>query len=123
MIALSQAAPDEGMLSHRGRVRALNEDSYGSFRSVFDRLDTAGRDELLRRKGWLYVVADGMGGHDHGDVASATAVQQICAAYYSAPDDDPVGARQRPRRRGARRGSRWPAPWHAWARGCWCCSG
>jgi protein phosphatase len=90
MIAVSQAAPDEGMRSHRGRVRALNEDSYGSFRSVFDGLDTPGHDELLRRKGWLYVVADGMGGHDHGDVASATAVQQICAAYYSAPDDDPA---------------------------------
>ena len=86
---------DEGMLSDRGRVRPLNEDSYGSFRSVLGESTVAIADEVLRRKGYLYVVADGMGGHDSGDLASATAVQQICAAYYADAEDDPSASLHR----------------------------
>ncbi|MGQ9893281.1 MAG: protein phosphatase 2C domain-containing protein, partial [Roseiflexus sp.] len=86
---------DEGMLSHRGRVRTLNEDSVGSFRSVPGLLAASDNAEALRRKGYLYVVADGMGGHDCGDLASATAVQNICASYYADPDDDPVASLER----------------------------
>ncbi|MFQ3681518.1 protein phosphatase 2C domain-containing protein, partial [Roseiflexus sp.] len=85
---------DEGMISHRGRVRTLNEDSFGSFRSVTG-LSSADEADLLRRKGYLYVVADGMGGHDCGDLASATAVQNICASYYADPDDDPMASLRR----------------------------
>jgi protein phosphatase len=36
-----------------------------------------------------------MGGHDCGDLASATAVQNICAAYYADPDDDPAASLER----------------------------
>ncbi len=94
---LAHAIPtpfDEGMLSHRGQVRTLNEDSFGSFRSVTG-LSSADEADLLRRKGYLYVVADGMGGHDCGDLASATAVQNICASYYADPNDDPVASLRR----------------------------
>ncbi|MGC9038750.1 MAG: protein phosphatase 2C domain-containing protein, partial [Roseiflexus sp.] len=86
---------DEGMLSHRGRVRTLNEDSVGSFRSITGLPFVSDEAELLGRKGYLYVVADGMGGHDCGDLASATAVQNICASYYADPDDDPAASLRR----------------------------
>jgi serine/threonine protein phosphatase PrpC len=89
------ALPDEGMVSHRGQVRQLNEDSYGSFRTVLTEPQQPAQAALLRRKGRLYVVTDGMGGHDSGDVASATAVQQICAAYYADAEDDPEAALRR----------------------------
>lgn len=47
--------------SHAGRVRLTNQDA-------FDRFDDSSRDEIL------LVVADGMGGHQGGEVASAMAV-------------------------------------------------
>src|SRR5690349_1962430 len=89
------AGVNEGMRSHRGRVRRLNEDSYGSFRTVLRDAGTHPEADLLRRKGLLYVVADGMGGHDRGDLASAIAVQRICTAYYADSDDEPRGALSR----------------------------
>ncbi|MCG8350503.1 MAG: protein phosphatase 2C domain-containing protein [Chloroflexales bacterium] len=93
MAGLSITAPsDEGVLSHCGQVRQRNEDCYGSFHTVLSNPLTQHDAALLSRKGWLYVVADGMGGHESGGVASATAVQQICAAYYADPDDDPAVA-------------------------------
>ena len=42
--------------------------------------------EQRRRKGLLFVVADGMGGHQAGEVASETAVQTISHEYYRDPD-------------------------------------
>ena len=53
-------------LSHPGRQRAENEDAYGNF--------AAGR---------LFVVADGMGGHYAGEVASAMAVDVIETFFRS----------------------------------------
>lgn len=38
------------------------------------------------RAGLLAIVADGMGGHGHGDVASLMAVQSVAFAYERAPD-------------------------------------
>jgi PPM family protein phosphatase len=81
---------DEAMLSHVGRVRSTNEDSYGSFRTVLSTPDAAPQADVLRRKGRLYVLADGMGGHAHGAMASALAVQKICTAYYDGPETDPA---------------------------------
>jgi protein phosphatase len=80
---------DEGMLSHRGRVRTLNEDAYGSFRTIADAAQVVS-PATLARKGRLYVVADGMGGHEGGEIASATTVQQVCLSYYDNPSDDPA---------------------------------
>ena len=95
MVRAITAPFDEGMLSHRGRVRTLNEDSVGSFRSIPGACSTFDKTEALSRKGYLYVVADGMGGHDCGDLASATAVQNICASYYADSDNDPVASLER----------------------------
>lgn len=56
--------PIIGAMSDVGLTRQLNEDNWG-WRKLSDRAT-------------LYVVADGMGGHDGGEVASALAVETIC---------------------------------------------
>jgi serine/threonine protein phosphatase PrpC len=62
-------------LTDAGRYRAENEDA----------LDVRVPSEplLLQRKGCLYVIADGLGGHAAGEVASATAVETTVQEYYS----------------------------------------
>ena len=47
-------------VSHPGRVRASNEDRY-----------------LMEPEAGLWLVADGMGGHDSGEVASSLIVEQL----------------------------------------------
>jgi serine/threonine protein phosphatase PrpC len=62
-------------LSEAGPHRDTNEDSIGCF---------APPDPLvLQRKGYLYVVADGLGGHAAGEVASSSAVARLGEEYYS----------------------------------------
>jgi protein phosphatase len=56
--------PMLGGMSDVGLTRQLNEDNWGWVR--------------LSERAKLYVVADGMGGHDGGEVASALAVKTIC---------------------------------------------
>src|ERR1700730_2176504 len=63
-----------GGLTDPGRHRETNEDSIGDF---------APSDPLaLQRKGYLYVVADGLGGHNAGEVASSSAVATLGEEYY-----------------------------------------
>lgn len=72
MSAAEPAPPDEGpalragAASHRGG-RLDNEDSY-------------------RAGDGVYLVADGMGGHEAGEVASATAVEALGSLGAGAPD-------------------------------------
>jgi protein phosphatase len=66
-----------------GRIREHNEDAFGSWAP-----DTRG---LKRSHGWLLVLADGVGGHDYGEVASALAVETLTAGFPAvAPDTLPA---------------------------------
>src|SRR5450631_2718848 len=57
-----------------GCVRVNNEDSM---------LSVVPEDQqLLQQKGALFVVADGMGGHDYGEIASHLVVEALRKAYY-----------------------------------------
>ena len=67
-------------LSDVGRARDHQEDSIG----IVEPSDPA----ILQRKGRLYLVADGMGGHNAGEVASQMAAAQIPRAYYADPSPE-----------------------------------
>jgi PPM family protein phosphatase len=64
-----------------GKVRTNNEDAFGAAEPQ-DRLP-------LSQSGSLYVVADGMGGHQEGEHASAVAVDMLLKAYYRQPQVPP----------------------------------
>ena len=51
---------DTGATTHAGRVRVRNEDSY-----------------LTRPEAGIWAVADGMGGHEAGDLASQTVIAAL----------------------------------------------
>ena len=68
---------DAWQLTDPGRERDHNEDCCGSFEPE--------DPELLAERGRLYLVADGIGGHQAGDVAAQYAVEQILYAYYNDP--------------------------------------
>jgi serine/threonine protein phosphatase PrpC len=62
-------------LTDAGPHREINEDSLGCF--------APGDSLALERKGYLFVVADGLGGHNAGEVASSCAVARVGEEYYS----------------------------------------
>lgn len=64
-------------LSDRGRVRQGNEDYLGHV--------LAPTPAQARSHGWLFALADGVGGHDLGEIASRTAVENLCAGFREAP--------------------------------------
>jgi serine/threonine protein phosphatase PrpC len=74
----------------RGNVRERNEDAVGT---VLDwrhplHLD----DPLLDERGHLFAVADGMGGHAAGEIASHLAVATLFRAYYAERRKPPAAA-------------------------------
>lgn len=60
-------------LSDLGRVRQGNEDYLGYARPS--------TPEEARSRGWLFVLADGVGGQDQGEVASRTAVESVISGF------------------------------------------
>lgn len=54
-----------GACSERGKVRSMNEDQYAIYKLSSDT--------------YVFIIADGMGGHQAGDVASNMAVDEVLA--------------------------------------------
>jgi len=71
-------------LTDVGCQRENNEDSYGYWESD--------DDSVFARLGRLAIVADGMGGHEGGQVASHIAVDAIQETYANATDANPQQA-------------------------------
>jgi protein phosphatase len=67
-----------GQATDPGKVRTINEDCMGSF-------IPASRQQA-RSLGYLFAVADGVGGTDLGEVASATAVKVITEEFAQAQE-------------------------------------
>jgi PPM family protein phosphatase len=63
-------------LSDTGKVRGHNEDYLGHI--------TPDTPELARTQGWLFALADGVGGQEKGEVASRTAVECMLAGFRGA---------------------------------------
>ncbi|HZL55875.1 MAG TPA: protein phosphatase 2C domain-containing protein [Bryobacteraceae bacterium] len=64
-------------LTDVGRVREHNEDYLGS--------SIPASENEGRTQGWLFVLADGVGGEELGEVASRTAVETVIAGFRAAP--------------------------------------
>jgi len=68
--------------SHCGRVRGHNEDYLGCV------LPDA--PERERTHGWLFALADGVGGQENGEIASQTAVETMLAGFRRAGRHTPL---------------------------------
>jgi len=75
-------ALDFAEVSEPGRARDHNEDYLGHARP-----ETAAR---ARSHGWLFALADGVGGHDLGEVASREAVEHLLTRFREAPAGEPL---------------------------------
>ncbi len=71
-------------LSDFGKSRDHNEDYLGHFAPA--------TDEVARTHGWLFALADGVGGHDDGEVASRAAVEHLTNGFREAPKNEALGA-------------------------------
>ncbi|PWT98716.1 MAG: protein phosphatase [Terriglobia bacterium] len=77
----SGLAIEFAQLSDAGRVRGHNEDYLGHAAP-----ETA---PAVRTHGWLFAVADGVGGHDKGEVASQVAIETLMQGFRKAVAGEP----------------------------------
>lgn len=68
-------------LTDLGRVRQGNEDYLGYVEPA--------NPEEARARGWLFALADGVGGQDRGEIASRTAIESVIADFREAPRGEP----------------------------------
>ena len=71
-------------LSDAGRVRANNEDYLGSV--------VPATPAQARTQGWLFALADGVGGQQRGEVASRAAVESLLGGFRKAAGGEPHSA-------------------------------
>jgi protein phosphatase len=69
-----------GVKTDLGRIRENNEDKF----DFYEPEDPT----LLAARGCLYAVADGMGGHAAGQIASEMALKNLILSYYDSPNED-----------------------------------
>lgn len=83
-----QTEPDIGGASDTGRRRQKNEDHYLIARLTrglqVTESSVAATDTLECTQGWLMLVADGIGGHEAGEIASEMAVSAVAERVLSA---------------------------------------
>lgn len=70
--------------SDSGRVRKQNEDYFGCV--------VPSTADQTRTHGWLFALADGVGGQERGEVASRTAVEGLLAGFRTAAAGEPPTA-------------------------------
>ncbi|MHB8645249.1 MAG: Stp1/IreP family PP2C-type Ser/Thr phosphatase [Thermomicrobiales bacterium] len=64
-----------GARTDTGRVRANNQDAVGTWQDLPQTIQFA-------ESGYLFAVADGVGGNEQGEVASALAIETLFGTYY-----------------------------------------
>ena len=70
-----------GEHSDIGKLRETNEDSHGYV--------TPANPSQARSHGWFFVLADGVGGHERGEVASRLAVDTVVEGFRQARANEP----------------------------------
>ena len=81
---LWQHCLQQASLSDVGLRRANNQDAKA--------VVIAGSDEIWRQRGHLFMVADGMGAHAAGELASKMATDTVALTYFKLPDLNPAEA-------------------------------
>ncbi|MGC9334440.1 MAG: PP2C family protein-serine/threonine phosphatase [Anaerolineae bacterium] len=82
-----RSAVTVGAATRAGAGRNANEDSLWAPEAI--------SHSLLVRKGYLYIVADGIGGHRNGELASRAAVKIMHTTYYDDQCSDVAASLQR----------------------------